>query len=67
MPVGYLNITSNKGGKDLRTVAVDDERAPHITWAFQAYSSGQYSIAQITAELNVMFRHVVPTRFGESC
>ena len=52
VPVGYLNITSTQGGKDIRTVAVDDERAPHITWAFQAYSSGQYSIAQITAELN---------------
>ncbi|MCT1608087.1 recombinase family protein, partial [Nesterenkonia massiliensis] len=27
VPIGYLNITSSEGGKDIRTVAVDEERA----------------------------------------
>lgn len=51
VPIGYLNITSSEGGKDIRTVAVDEERAAHITWAFQFYATGQPSIAQVTAEL----------------
>ncbi|WP_411742131.1 recombinase family protein [Raineyella sp. W15-4] len=61
-PLGYLNVhTTAPGRTDIRTVAIDPDRAQHITWAFQAYSTGEWSAARIAAELN---RRGVTTRPG---
>jgi hypothetical protein len=38
-------------GSEIRTVAVDPERAPLVQWAFEAYASGDYTIAQLTEAL----------------
>jgi site-specific DNA recombinase len=35
-PIGYLNVRRIEGGKDVRTVEIDPERAPLIQWAFEA-------------------------------
>ena len=46
-PIGYVNIREHLDGKEIRTVAIDEERAPHIQWAFEAYASGDYTTAQL--------------------
>jgi site-specific DNA recombinase len=51
VPVGYLNGREVFDGRDISVVQVDDERAPLITWAFEAYASGNYSLLQLTEAL----------------
>ena len=50
-PVGYLNVREFNNGHEIRTVAPEPERAPHITWAFEAYATGDYSLNQLTDAL----------------
>ncbi len=38
-------------GREVRTVAVDSERAPLVTWAFEAYASGDWTLSQLADEL----------------
>lgn len=49
--IGYLNAPEIVDGREIRTIIVDPDRAPHIRWAFEAYASGEYSIGQLTEEL----------------
>lgn len=49
-PIGYLNVRLDNRG-DVRTVVVDPERAPLITWAFEAYATGEWTVIQLTEEL----------------
>lgn len=39
-PVGYTNTLARIDGRDVKGVAIDEERAPHIRWAFEAYATG---------------------------
>ena len=50
-PVGYLNVRDHVDDKEIRTIAVDPERGPMVTWAHQAYSTGTYTISQLHEEL----------------
>ena len=50
-PLGYLNVREIVDFKSIRTVAVDEERADLIRWAFVAYASGEYTITQLHQEL----------------
>jgi site-specific DNA recombinase len=50
-PIGYLNVREISDGFEIRTIAVDPERAPLIRWAFEAYATGDYTIAQLAEEL----------------
>lgn len=51
-PIGYLNVRRQAdGGRECRTVVLDTERAPHVAWAFEAYASGNWSVAQLVAAL----------------
>ncbi|MGN6188223.1 MAG: recombinase family protein [Conexibacter sp.] len=43
-PVGYLNVRKVVDGREIRTIAVDPERAPLVQWAFAAYASGNYTL-----------------------
>ncbi len=43
-PIGYLNITKEKGSK---TIIVDPKRSPFIIRIFDLYGSGMYSMQQI--------------------
>jgi hypothetical protein len=36
-PMGYLNVRRTLEGREVRTVAVDPERAPMERWAFEVY------------------------------
>lgn len=50
-PVGYLNVRAVNDGHEFRTIDLDPERAENVTWAFSAYASGDYSLAQLTDAL----------------
>jgi site-specific DNA recombinase len=47
VPLGYVNIIERIDGRDIRTVTLDEERAPLIQWAFQTYATGHYSLSDI--------------------
>ncbi len=47
-PLGYFNQrVRNLEGREVRTVAVDPDRGPHIAWGFDACATGEWSMSQI--------------------
>ncbi|WP_036318649.1 recombinase family protein, partial [Microbacterium sp. B24] len=51
-PIGYRNRAAvNDEGREVRTVVLDDARAPQISWAFEAFATGKYTINQLLDEL----------------
>jgi site-specific DNA recombinase len=50
-PVGYLHVRRIVNGREVRTIEVDPERAPHVRWAFEAYATGEWTLHQLTDEL----------------
>jgi DNA invertase Pin-like site-specific DNA recombinase len=60
-PIGYLNVRKVIEGRELRTVEVDPERAPHIRWAFAAYGSGAYTLDTLRAALTERGLRTRPT------
>ena len=53
-PLGYLNIIDRTEGREIRTIKIDDQRAPLIRQAFEMYATGQMSMADITEELTIL-------------
>jgi len=52
-PLGYLNVPAVAAdGYEYRTIAIDEERAPHIQWAFRSYGTGRYSLNEIVDMLD---------------
>jgi site-specific DNA recombinase len=61
-PLGYLNsVDELPDGRRVAIVTIDPERGPLITFAFQLYASGEYSIAQLAAELERLGLRTRPT------
>lgn len=52
-PIGYLNTIERIAGRDVKSVAIDDDRGHHIIWAFETYATGEWSISRLTAELEL--------------
>jgi site-specific DNA recombinase len=50
-PIGYINTQERVDGREVRTVAIDTERAPLVQMAFEAYASGEYSLTELTGLL----------------
>ena len=50
-PVGYRNIRVYADGKEIRTIALDEDRAPHVVWMFEAYASGEFAMTQLATAL----------------
>ncbi len=51
-PLGYRNTRRRDAqGRDIAAVEPDPERAPLIQWAFQAYATGNHSVASLRDEL----------------
>ncbi len=48
---GYLNVRRIENGREVRTIEVDPERGPLMTWAFEAYATGDWTIRRLLAEL----------------
>jgi site-specific DNA recombinase len=51
-PIGYCNVGQLVDGGEIRTVAIDEERAPHVVWAFKTFARGEHSLADLTEELD---------------
>ncbi len=45
--LGYLNVRKDFGGRLVNTIDVDPARAELISWGFEQYATGQYSISQL--------------------
>lgn len=50
-PLGYLNAREQVDGREVKTIAFDPERAPHIRWAFESYATAKWSITDLVEEL----------------
>jgi site-specific DNA recombinase len=50
-PLGYLNVRKFENGREVRTVEIDPERAPHVIWAFRSYATGEWTVRSLLAEL----------------
>jgi site-specific DNA recombinase len=51
-PIGYTNTRARIEGREVRTVAVDPERAPLVQMAFDAYAAGDYSNSDLRDRLD---------------
>ena len=49
--LGYLNVRKEFDGRQANSIDFDPERADLIRWAFEAYATGEYSIATLQTEL----------------
>ncbi|MGC0369515.1 recombinase family protein [Microbacterium sp. SLBN-111] len=50
-PLGYVNRQRKEGRADIRWVEIDEQRAPHIRWAFEEYANGNWSLQNLCAAL----------------
>ena len=50
-PVGYRNVTRMVEDRPVKLVEIDPERAPHVRWAFEAYSTGQWTFTTLALAL----------------
>ena len=61
-PIGYLNtLHRDELGREVRGIKIDEPRARLVKWAFTAYASGNYSLAQLRTELTGKGLRSVPT------
>jgi DNA invertase Pin-like site-specific DNA recombinase len=50
-PLGYLNVRETVDDREVRTVALDPERAPLIKLAFDLYATGRFSVNELVTLL----------------
>ena len=61
-PLGYLNVRAkDENGREIRTVALDEERAPLIRLAFSEYATGNWTVRQLAEHLNTLGLNIPPT------
>jgi site-specific DNA recombinase len=60
-PLGYRNVIDRIDGKEIRSVALDPGRAPHVVWAFEAYATGEYLLRELTEAVNARGFRTRPT------
>ncbi len=59
-PIGYLNTIERVNGIEVRSVKLDDERAPLMLWAFETYATGDWSLSMLTDALQEKGLTTVP-------
>ena len=61
-PLGYLNVRArDENGREVRTIALDEERAPLIRLAFTEYATGQWTTKKLAAHLHSHGLTTMPT------
>ena len=61
-PLGYLNVRArDEHGREVRTIALDEERAPLIRLAFSEYATGNWTVRQLAEHLNTLGLSIPPT------
>jgi hypothetical protein len=64
-PLGYLNVRYfDDAGREVRTVQVDEERAPYLLRAFRQFSTGEYSLKRLHDLLTAEGMTVRPSSTG---
>ena len=54
-PLGYINVRArDENGREVRTIALDEERAPLIRLAFTEYATGNWTVSQLAKHLNTL-------------
>ena len=61
--LGYTNVRERFEGREVRTVALDLERAPFIALAFELYATGEYSLQRLADELTDRGLRTRPGRY----
>ena len=61
-PLGYLNSREWIDGREIRTITVDPERAPLVTYAFELYATGDYSLIDLATILEARGLRSRPSR-----
>jgi site-specific DNA recombinase len=46
-PTGYMNVRKWENGREVRTVEVDPDRGPIMSWVFDQYATGEWSLRQL--------------------
>ena len=61
-PLGYLNVRGrDEHGREVRTVELDEERAPLVRLAFTEYATGNWTVRQLADHLNTLGLSIPPT------
>ncbi len=50
-PIGYANVVERYEGRNVRSVAIDEVRAPFVRLAFELFATGDYSYDEVADEL----------------
>ncbi len=58
-----MNVRERFEGREVRTVAVDPERAPFVKMAFELYATGEYSLERLADELTARGLRTRPGRY----
>lgn len=61
-PIGYMNIREWVDGREIRTVAIDPERAKLVKLAFTMYATGDYALSDLAAILEAKGLRTRPSR-----
>ena len=61
-PLGYVNVRArDEHGREIRTIALDEERAPLVRLAFTEYATGSWTVRQLAEHLNNRGLTIPPT------
>jgi len=61
-PLGYVNVRArDENGREVRTIALDEERAPLVRLAFTEYATGNWTVRQLADHLNTLGLTIPPT------
>ncbi|ABD10294.1 Recombinase [Frankia casuarinae] len=61
-PLGYLNVREQFEGREVRTVALDPERAPFVVMAFELYATGKFNFHTLRDALTEAGFRTRPTK-----
>ena len=61
-PLGYVNVRGrDERGREVRTVELDQQRAPLLRLAFSEYATGNWTVRQLADHLNTLGLSIPPT------
>ena len=61
-PLGYMNVRArDENCREVRTIALDEERAPLVRLAFTEYATGNWTVRQLADHLNTLGLSIPPT------
>jgi site-specific DNA recombinase len=60
-PIGYRNVGKLVEGREIRAVEVDPDRGPLVTWAFEAYATGEWTVERLLEEVTARGLRTLPT------